>query len=33
MLTFLHCYRHFRRCGMNRIEAARRAGHVAIEGF
>ena len=33
MKTFLHCYRHFRLCGMTRIEAIRRAGHVASEGF
>lgn len=33
MLTFIHCYRHFRRCGMGRVKATRRAAHVAAHGF
>lgn len=33
MLTFLHCFRHFRRSGMSLAMATRRAAHVAAKGF
>jgi hypothetical protein len=33
MLTFLHCFRHFRRCGMSLATATHRAAYVAAKGF
>lgn len=33
MMTFLHCYRHFRRCGMGRFQAVKRAHRVVRDGF
>lgn len=32
-MTFVHCFRHFRRNGYSLVTSLRRAAHVARHGF